>query len=84
MSRQRRDSAPAGWQLAAWLGPERVALVLTIVVVIALAVAFGIGPFAAGPAPSPSMTSAPLSSVTDAAPGHHPAPDRQPPGDVGV
>lgn len=64
MSRERRDSAPPGLPLAAWLGPERVALVLSVLLVIAAALALGIGPFAAGPGPSPSTTSGPAPSVT--------------------
>ena len=64
------DSAPAGRQLAAIAGPERIAFVLSIIVVIGIALAIGVGPFRPGGA-APSETGSPAPSGTGAARAMH-------------
>jgi len=46
MSRRWRDPRSMSGRLAAWIGPEVVAFVLSVLVVIAIAMVSGIGPFA--------------------------------------
>lgn len=46
MSRRWRDPRSTRSRLAAWIGPEVVAFVLSVLVIIAIAVVFGVGPFA--------------------------------------
>ncbi len=61
------DSAPAGRQLAALFGPERIAFVLSIIVVIGIALAIGVGPFRPGGGAAPSDSGSPTPSGTGAA-----------------
>ena len=71
MSRQRDDPILAEGRLAAWFGPELVALALTVVMAIALAFVLGLGPFAAASG-APTTPSSPAPSGTSAAPWGNP------------
>jgi hypothetical protein len=65
------ESAPAGRQLAAIFGPERIAFVLSVIVVIGIALAIGVGPFRPGGTPGPSNPVSPAPSETGASRAIH-------------
>jgi hypothetical protein len=64
MSRWRDHPESLGWRLNHWIGPERVAFVLSVLVIIAIALALGIGPFSASPGASPSVPASEAPSET--------------------